>query len=267
MAVAAARGVPGPRLEADAHLGVANRLLAAVRDARLPELPDRGPGAAPLRASRGGRCRPRSSPPTPAEGREAFGLTRRRCRWCSSSAAARARRASTAPASTPSAARTLDLPARARLRAAQRRAGARGAGGTRASGLSATGWCPTLTTWPHAMAAADLVVARSGGSVAELAALGKPAILVPYPYATADHQRKNAPGWSPAARRSWWDDAELDGALLGAPGRRAARRPAAPGARWRRRARRWAGRTPRSAWPTRSRTIRDAETAKVEGQR
>ena len=43
-----------------------------------------------------------------------------------------------------------------------------------------------------AMAAADIVVARSGGSVAELAALGKPAVLVPYPHATADHQRKNA---------------------------------------------------------------------------
>ncbi|HYX88274.1 MAG TPA: glycosyltransferase, partial [Gaiellaceae bacterium] len=43
-----------------------------------------------------------------------------------------------------------------------------------------------------ALGAADLVVARSGGSVWEIAAAGKPAILVPYPFATADHQTKNA---------------------------------------------------------------------------
>jgi UDP-N-acetylglucosamine--N-acetylmuramyl-(pentapeptide) pyrophosphoryl-undecaprenol N-acetylglucosamine transferase len=43
-----------------------------------------------------------------------------------------------------------------------------------------------------ALAAADLVVARAGGSVWEVAAVGKPALLVPYPHATADHQTKNA---------------------------------------------------------------------------
>jgi UDP-N-acetylglucosamine--N-acetylmuramyl-(pentapeptide) pyrophosphoryl-undecaprenol N-acetylglucosamine transferase len=43
-----------------------------------------------------------------------------------------------------------------------------------------------------ALAAADLVLARSGGSVWELAAAGRPAVLVPYPHATADHQAKNA---------------------------------------------------------------------------
>ena len=36
------------------------------------------------------------------------------------------------------------------------------------------------------------MVGRSGGSLAEIAALGRPAVLVPYPYASADHQRKNA---------------------------------------------------------------------------
>ncbi len=43
-----------------------------------------------------------------------------------------------------------------------------------------------------ALAAADLVVARAGGSVWEVAAAGRPALLVPYPHATADHQSKNA---------------------------------------------------------------------------
>ncbi|MEX2103155.1 MAG: UDP-N-acetylglucosamine--N-acetylmuramyl-(pentapeptide) pyrophosphoryl-undecaprenol N-acetylglucosamine transferase [Gaiellaceae bacterium] len=43
-----------------------------------------------------------------------------------------------------------------------------------------------------ALSAADLVVARAGGSVWELAAAGKPALLVPYPHATANHQEKNA---------------------------------------------------------------------------
>lgn len=43
-----------------------------------------------------------------------------------------------------------------------------------------------------ALGAADLVFARAGGSVWELAAAGKPAVLVPGSFATADHQTKNA---------------------------------------------------------------------------
>jgi UDP-N-acetylglucosamine--N-acetylmuramyl-(pentapeptide) pyrophosphoryl-undecaprenol N-acetylglucosamine transferase len=43
-----------------------------------------------------------------------------------------------------------------------------------------------------ALGACDLALARAGGSVWELAAAGKPAVLVPGLFATADHQTKNA---------------------------------------------------------------------------
>jgi UDP-N-acetylglucosamine--N-acetylmuramyl-(pentapeptide) pyrophosphoryl-undecaprenol N-acetylglucosamine transferase len=43
-----------------------------------------------------------------------------------------------------------------------------------------------------ALSASDLALARAGGSVWELAAAGVPAVLVPYPSATADHQTLNA---------------------------------------------------------------------------
>ncbi len=45
---------------------------------------------------------------------------------------------------------------------------------------------------PAQYAACDLVLARSGSTVAELAAAGKPSLLVPFPQAADDHQRKNA---------------------------------------------------------------------------
>jgi UDP-N-acetylglucosamine--N-acetylmuramyl-(pentapeptide) pyrophosphoryl-undecaprenol N-acetylglucosamine transferase len=43
-----------------------------------------------------------------------------------------------------------------------------------------------------ALAAVDLVLARSGGSIFEVVAAGRPAILTPFPFATADHQTANA---------------------------------------------------------------------------
>jgi UDP-N-acetylglucosamine--N-acetylmuramyl-(pentapeptide) pyrophosphoryl-undecaprenol N-acetylglucosamine transferase len=43
-----------------------------------------------------------------------------------------------------------------------------------------------------AISAADLVLSRSGSTVWEIAAAGRPAILVPYPFATGDHQARNA---------------------------------------------------------------------------
>jgi len=44
----------------------------------------------------------------------------------------------------------------------------------------------------EALLATDLAVARAGGSIFEVAAHGRPAVLVPYPHASADHQTANA---------------------------------------------------------------------------
>jgi UDP-N-acetylglucosamine--N-acetylmuramyl-(pentapeptide) pyrophosphoryl-undecaprenol N-acetylglucosamine transferase len=49
-----------------------------------------------------------------------------------------------------------------------------------------------ISRFGEALLASDLVVARAGGSIFEIAAHGKPAVLIPYPYATADHQTGNA---------------------------------------------------------------------------
>jgi UDP-N-acetylglucosamine--N-acetylmuramyl-(pentapeptide) pyrophosphoryl-undecaprenol N-acetylglucosamine transferase len=72
-----------------------------------------------------------------------------------------------------------------------------------------------LADFADALAAADLVVARSGGSVFEIAAHGRPAILVPYPHASADHQSTNARWMSDAGAAIVIPDAELNAASLG----------------------------------------------------
>jgi UDP-N-acetylglucosamine--N-acetylmuramyl-(pentapeptide) pyrophosphoryl-undecaprenol N-acetylglucosamine transferase len=61
------------------------------------------------------------------------------------------------------------------------------------AGLTRVTVTPFLDDVAHALADADLVIARAGAStLAELTAVGRAAILVPYPHAAADHQGKNA---------------------------------------------------------------------------
>jgi len=66
-----------------------------------------------------------------------------------------------------------------------------------------------LTPFGTALAAADLAVARAGGSVFELAQYGLPAVLVPYPHASADHQSANARWMERAGAAVVVRDAEL----------------------------------------------------------
>ncbi|HEX6417515.1 MAG TPA: undecaprenyldiphospho-muramoylpentapeptide beta-N-acetylglucosaminyltransferase [Acidimicrobiales bacterium] len=68
---------------------------------------------------------------------------------------------------------------------------------------------------PTSLAAADLAVCRSGASTSfELLAAGLPAVLVPSPFVTADHQTANARHLERAGAAVVVPDAELDGARL-----------------------------------------------------
>lgn len=66
-----------------------------------------------------------------------------------------------------------------------------------------------LSPFGIALAAADVAVARSGGSVFELAQYGLPAVLIPYPHATGDHQTTNARWMADAGAARILPDAEL----------------------------------------------------------
>jgi UDP-N-acetylglucosamine--N-acetylmuramyl-(pentapeptide) pyrophosphoryl-undecaprenol N-acetylglucosamine transferase len=84
---------------------------------------------------------------------------------------------------------------------------------------------------PAAFAQADLIVCRSGaGAVAELAAAGKPSILIPFPFAADDHQLRNAEAFERAGAsrlfldRNWTGQAFFDSvrSLMEAPAQLAA---------------------------------------------
>lgn len=67
------------------------------------------------------------------------------------------------------------------------------------------------------MTGADLVVARAGATtLSELAAAGRPAVLVPLPTATDDHQRKNAEAFARAGGAVVLDERGLTGDRMAA---------------------------------------------------
>jgi UDP-N-acetylglucosamine--N-acetylmuramyl-(pentapeptide) pyrophosphoryl-undecaprenol N-acetylglucosamine transferase len=86
---------------------------------------------------------------------------------------------------------------------------------------------PFIEQMAAAYQAADFVICRAGaGTVFELAAVGKPALLVPYPYAANDHQRLNAEA-AVAAGAAWiLADGACDGRRLAAGIRMARQQPA-----------------------------------------
>ena len=179
---AARRRIPTALLEADAHFGLANRLAAPFARRVFLSFPIDGRGGAKYRVT--GRPIPARSRPIPqAEARRLFGL----------------------PAVGP-----VLLVFGGSLGAHllnELALDAFGAAGPAVLHLSGTREYEELRPrvvrpdyrlfafteeFGAALGASDLVLARAGGSVWELAAAGKPAVLVPGLFATGDHQTKNA---------------------------------------------------------------------------
>lgn len=103
------------------------------------------------------------------------------------------------------------------------------AAGSRTFADTDAAWAPALEAAPDlrvrchefisrmdlAYAVADVVVCRAGASsIAELTALGLPAVLVPYPHATADHQTANARAVERAGAAVMVPDDRMDAAAL-----------------------------------------------------
>jgi UDP-N-acetylglucosamine--N-acetylmuramyl-(pentapeptide) pyrophosphoryl-undecaprenol N-acetylglucosamine transferase len=79
------------------------------------------------------------------------------------------------------------------------------------AGYDLRGYVPDFM---DALVASDLVVGRSGGSIWEICAAGRPSILVPYPHATADHQTLNARHLADAGAAELIPDGDLTAELL-----------------------------------------------------
>jgi UDP-N-acetylglucosamine--N-acetylmuramyl-(pentapeptide) pyrophosphoryl-undecaprenol N-acetylglucosamine transferase len=212
---AVARRTPLVLTEADSHLGLANRLLAPF--ARRVCL------AFPIEGREGGRYlvtgRPVPPPATDvAAARARFGLRDgERCVLVfGGSLGARSINEAAVEAFTQAPYRVLHA------------AGARDYEALRAR-MPAGGYDlrEYVDGFGEALLASDLCVARAGGSIFEVAAHGRPAILVPYPHASADHQTANARFMAQAGAAVVIPDRELTpqrlraevDALLGDPAR------------------------------------------------
>jgi len=172
------RRLPLVLMEADSHLGLTNRLLAPL--ARRVCL------AFPIEGRDGSRYRVTGRPvPTPATDRQAararFGISPGRPCVLIFGGSQGARSINLAAIEAFAGARFHVLHA----------AGDRDLPDLQAPGphYDLRGY---IQNFGEALLASDLVIARAGGSVFEIAAHGRPMVLVPYPFATANHQLRNA---------------------------------------------------------------------------
>ena len=217
--------------EADSHLGLANRLLAPARPARLPRLPDRRAATATryLRHRPPGARRRADRPRRGARARFGIAADGRCLLVFGGSSGAR----SINQAAVDGVRRRGALPRAPRLPGARDYAELR-RGSTRR---------PPATTPARVHRAVrrrrspppTSCVARAGGSVFEIAAAR--AAGDPRPLPARDRRPPDAPtraGWREAGAAVVIADAELTPARLRARGRRAARRPGAAARRWRR---------------------------------
>jgi UDP-N-acetylglucosamine--N-acetylmuramyl-(pentapeptide) pyrophosphoryl-undecaprenol N-acetylglucosamine transferase len=70
---------------------------------------------------------------------------------------------------------------------------------------------PFIADMPAAFAQADLIVCRSGGTVSEIAAAGKPSVMIPFPFAADQHQLKNAEAFERAGACRMFLDRDWNG--------------------------------------------------------
>ncbi len=170
--------VPLVLLESDSHLGLTNRLLAPFARKICLAFPLDGRGAPRYRVT--GRPVPPSATDRDAA-RARFGIADDEDCVLVFGGSLGARSINHA---------AIDAFAGARFRVLH------AAGERDFAGLTAPGPDYDLRSYisdfAQALAASDLVVARAGGSVFEIAAHGRPMVLIPYPHATADHQKANA---------------------------------------------------------------------------
>jgi UDP-N-acetylglucosamine--N-acetylmuramyl-(pentapeptide) pyrophosphoryl-undecaprenol N-acetylglucosamine transferase len=210
-ALAALRGVPTMALENDAHLGVANRLLRPFVRRFCLAFPIAGL-CPPKYVVTGRALSKRQLEADGAKARRAFALSPELpvvVAFGGSQGAQSINRACLdAFSPSPPGFQLVLVTGEKNLAAVDAELERRGVD---RSAYRTVGYTDRL---PDLMAAADLVIGRSGGSLAEITALGRPAILVPYPFASADHQRKNAEWMAAGGGAVILLDGELDGARL-----------------------------------------------------
>jgi UDP-N-acetylglucosamine--N-acetylmuramyl-(pentapeptide) pyrophosphoryl-undecaprenol N-acetylglucosamine transferase len=179
---AATKRIPAALTEADAHLGLANRLAAPFARRVFLSFPIEGRTGGKYRVT-GRAIHERSRPLPRAEARERLELPAEGPLLLvfGGSLGARALNELVVDAFGDTGPLVLHVCGERDHRELRRR--------VRREGYRLA---PFLDDFGAALGAADLALARAGGSVWELAAATVPAVLVPYPSATGDHQTSNA---------------------------------------------------------------------------